>query len=231
MELVDSVSEHGVLSPILVRPVGSCYEVVDGFNRYLAALEANLTDVPVVIKDLSDDEVLVLQVIANATVIPTDAIDYSYRLRLLMSRSPGMTQSKLAKTLNKSIAWVSKMLGLEKLIDEAALRLRRGEMPLTSALELATLPKFLQVEYLDTACNLPTNEFVLLASQQRKAFKEAVQAGSFKPTEDKVAYLRPLHVVRREMEAMQEAAHNLLDAKTPMDGWKEALRWVLNLSR
>jgi len=229
MELVDSIAEHGVLSPILVRPVGSCYEVVDGFNRYLAAKEASLTDVPVVIKDLSDDEVLTLQVIANATVIPTDAIDYAYRLRLIMSRTPDMTQSRLAKQINKSIAWVSKMLGLEKLIEDAAIRLRRGEMALTSALELATLPKFLQVEFLDAACNLPTNEFVLLASQQRKAFKEAVQAGSFRPVEDKVAYLRPLHVVRREFESLQNAAPNLLDAETPFDGWKEALRWVLNL--
>lgn len=230
MELVDSIDANGVLSPILVRPVGESFEVVDGFNRYQASKDLGRDDIPVVIRELSDEDVLAVQVIANATVIPTDPIDYAYRLRLIMSRDKDMTQAKLAKMLNKSIAWVSRMLGLEKLIKDAAVALRRGEMTLTSAIELSTLPKFLQVEFLGAACNLPTTEFVVMATAQRKAFKEAVRVGSFKPIENEVAYLKPLHLVKKELINLKEAGPRLLEAETPIDGWRQCLKWVLNLN-
>ncbi|NET39037.1 MAG: ParB/RepB/Spo0J family partition protein [Cyanothece sp. SIO1E1] len=65
-QLVQSVKEHGVLEPILVRPVpGGNYQLVAGERRYRAAREAGLRDIPLVVRELDDDEALQLNLIEN----------------------------------------------------------------------------------------------------------------------------------------------------------------------
>ncbi len=65
-QLVGSIKEHGILEPLLVRPLGAGkYELVAGERRYRAALEVDLAEVPVVIKDLSDEEALQLALVEN----------------------------------------------------------------------------------------------------------------------------------------------------------------------
>ncbi len=64
-ELSDSISQNGVLQPLLVRKKGMNYEIVAGERRYQAAKLAGLKEVPVIIKDISDDEVFKLALIEN----------------------------------------------------------------------------------------------------------------------------------------------------------------------
>jgi ParB family transcriptional regulator, chromosome partitioning protein len=65
-ELVESVRQHGILQPLLVRPLpDNKYELVAGERRYRAAKEVNLTEVPVVIRELSDEEAMQLSLIEN----------------------------------------------------------------------------------------------------------------------------------------------------------------------
>ncbi|WP_013334875.1 ParB/RepB/Spo0J family partition protein [Gloeothece verrucosa] len=65
-ELVDSIRQHGILQPILVRPLdGGTYELVAGERRYRAAIDAGLTNIPVLIKQLSDGEASELTLIEN----------------------------------------------------------------------------------------------------------------------------------------------------------------------
>ncbi len=64
--LVESVKQHGILEPLLVRPLGgSAYELVAGERRYRAATEIGLTDVPIVIREMSDSEALQIALIEN----------------------------------------------------------------------------------------------------------------------------------------------------------------------
>jgi len=228
-ELKDSILANGVLCPILVRPVGEFYEVVDGYNRFEAARDLKHKSIPVIVKDLTDDEVLLIQVEMNATVIETDPLEYADRLRLILKRTPGMSQARLAKSINKSVPWVSRMLGLERLTKAAQSRLRRGEMSLSAGMAMSRLPKFLQVEFLESACNLPIEEFQELARVQKKSFYEGV-VGNWEP---QVAYLRPIHEIKKELKTLENAGYNiLLDcAETPMDGWKACLKWVLNIGK
>jgi ParB family chromosome partitioning protein len=64
-ELTQSVKEKGVLQPVLIRPNGNGYILVCGERRYRASKEAGLTDIPAVIRQLTDDEALELQIIEN----------------------------------------------------------------------------------------------------------------------------------------------------------------------
>ncbi|MBK7885509.1 MAG: ParB/RepB/Spo0J family partition protein [Chitinophagaceae bacterium] len=64
-ELVESIKTNGVLQPILVRPKGKGYMLVCGERRYRATKEAGLTEVPAVIREMTDDEALEAQIIEN----------------------------------------------------------------------------------------------------------------------------------------------------------------------
>ena len=64
-ELSESIREHGVLQPLLVRKKGSKYEIIAGERRYQASKLADLTEVPVVIKDVDDQQMMALALIEN----------------------------------------------------------------------------------------------------------------------------------------------------------------------
>ena len=64
-ELVDSIRERGILSPVVVRPKGNLYELISGHRRTHAARAAGLTEIPVVVRDMSDEEATILMVDAN----------------------------------------------------------------------------------------------------------------------------------------------------------------------
>ena len=64
-ELADSIREHGVIQPIVVRPFGEFYEIVAGERRWRAAREAGLKDLPCVVRELSDEENMLFAIIEN----------------------------------------------------------------------------------------------------------------------------------------------------------------------
>jgi ParB family chromosome partitioning protein len=75
-QLACSIREHGILEPLLVRPFGSeQYELVAGERRYQAALEVELTEVPVIIKNLNDDEALQIALIENLQRVDLNPIE------------------------------------------------------------------------------------------------------------------------------------------------------------
>ena len=114
-ELVESMKTYGVLEPIVVRPKPSgAFEVVAGARRLRGAKEAGLTDIPVVIKPLSDPEAYEVQLIEN--VQRKDLADIE-KARMLdyMIKQFGYLQKDLAKKLGKSEAWISNHLAMLKL--------------------------------------------------------------------------------------------------------------------
>ena len=95
-ELKDSIKEHGLWQPILVRPVpGSnlspSYEVVDGFYRYNCCKELRLESIPCLIRELTDKEVLIVQIQTNAVRLETDPIDFARQLWRIIKEEGEMT--------------------------------------------------------------------------------------------------------------------------------------------
>ena len=110
-ELSDSIKQNGVLQPILVRKKGRKYEIVAGERRYQASKRAGLTEIPVVIRDISDEDVFKLALIENLQRTDLDPIEEAQGLKTLIDTS-GMTQAELGKALSKSRPAIANSLRL-----------------------------------------------------------------------------------------------------------------------
>ena len=120
-ELVESVRERGILQPILVRRIGEgpeeAYEIVAGERRWRAAQQAQLHQVPVVIKELTDSDALEVALIENLQRQNLTALEEAEGYKRLMDEF-GHTQEHLAKSLGKSRSHLANTLRLLALPDE-----------------------------------------------------------------------------------------------------------------
>ena len=97
-ELADSIAQHGVLQPILVRPLLSGgYQIVAGERRWRASRMAGLTTVPAVIRDLTDSEVMQLALIENLQRENLKPLEEANGYKMLMDNFE-LTQDEIAKT-------------------------------------------------------------------------------------------------------------------------------------
>lgn len=100
-ELKQSILEHGILQPIIVRKSIKGYEIVVGERRYRAAKEANLEKVPVVVRELTEQQMMELAVLENLQREDLTPIEEAAAYQLLMEKLK-VTQEELAKRLGKS---------------------------------------------------------------------------------------------------------------------------------
>jgi len=127
-ELAASIKEKGVLSPILVRPVGpDRYEIVAGERRWRAAQIAKLHDVPVVIRELPDDQALELAIIENVQRADLNAIEEGAAYEELISKF-NRTQEDVAREVGKSRSHVANTIRLLKLPDQVKAWIRDGKL-------------------------------------------------------------------------------------------------------
>ena len=127
-ELAASIKEKGVLSPILVRPVGpDRYEIVAGERRWRAAQLAKLHDVPVVIRELPDDQALELAIIENVQRADLNAIEEGAAYEELISKF-NRTQEDVAREVGKSRSHVANTIRLLKLPDQVKSWIRDGKL-------------------------------------------------------------------------------------------------------
>ena len=127
-ELAASITEHGVLQPITVRsaPSGG-YKIIAGERRWRAARLAGLTEVPVVIKDVTESEAMELALIENLQREDLDPVEEAFGYRQLMDRC-GLTQEQAAKKLGKSRSAVANSLRLLNLPEKAREWLQKGAL-------------------------------------------------------------------------------------------------------
>lgn len=126
-ELTDSIKQNGILQPLLVRKKDNYYEIVAGERRYQAALAAGLTEVPVVIRDISDDDVFKLALIENLQRSDLTPLEEARGYKQLI-KEKGITQEELAKILSKSRSAITNTIRLldlptevQELVDEGKL--------------------------------------------------------------------------------------------------------------
>ena len=111
-ELADSIAQHGVLQPILVRPLLSGgYQIVAGERRWRASRMAGLTTVPAVIRDLTDSEVMQLALIENLQREDLKPLEEANGYKMLMDNFE-FTQEEIAKTVGKSRPAITNALRL-----------------------------------------------------------------------------------------------------------------------
>jgi ParB family chromosome partitioning protein len=139
-ELAASIKEKGVLSPILVRPVGpDRYEIVAGERRWRAAQIAKLHDVPVVVRELADDQALELAIIENVQRADLNAIEEGTAYEELISQF-GRTQEDVAREVGKSRSHIANTVRLLRLPDQVKTWIREGKLTAGHARTLLGAP-------------------------------------------------------------------------------------------
>ena len=132
-ELVASIRTHGVLQPLIVRPVeGGDYKIVAGERRWRAAQVAKLHELPVVVRQLEDDTALEISIIENIqreSLNPIEEADAYHRLM----ETFGHTQQKLSESLGKSRSHIANMLRLRRLGEDIKELLRQGQLSMGHA--------------------------------------------------------------------------------------------------
>lgn len=127
-ELADSIAKHGVIQPLLVRPMpDGSYQLVAGERRWRASRMAGLTEVPVVIKELSDDEAMALALIENLQREDLNAIEEAQGIKALMD-TLSLTQDEAAERVGKSRPAIANALRLLKLPDSVIALVSDGKL-------------------------------------------------------------------------------------------------------
>lgn len=126
-ELAASIKEKGLLQPILVRKHSDGYEVVAGERRLKAARKLGLSKVPVIIREVTDKEALVLALVENVQREELDPIEKAQSYRRLCDEF-GYSQDEIAKSVGKDRATISNLLRLLKLSDEMQTAVSEGKI-------------------------------------------------------------------------------------------------------
>ena len=126
-EFVRSVALHGVLQPLVVRPVGKGHEILAGHRRAAAAAECKQKEVPCIVRDLADAEALEFLLLENLQRCDLDPVEEAELVAAMMAA--GRTAEEVAKRISRSVEWVTLRQGVLALGDEvrAALKVKRGD--------------------------------------------------------------------------------------------------------
>ena len=157
-ELVESVRTYGILSPLLARPKGKGYELVSGHRRRLAAQKLGLPTVPVLVREMTDDEAVILMVDSNLqreNLLPSEKA-FAYKMKLEAMKHQGKATSgqlvqklsveKVADEANENYKTVQRYIRLTNLVPPLLQMVDDGRIALSPAVELSYLTRDEQAE-------------------------------------------------------------------------------------
>lgn len=138
-ELSESIKQHGVLQPLLVRPLpGGGYQLVAGERRWRACRMAGVREVPVVVKELTDTETMEIAIIENLQREDLNPIEEAEGLQALVDKC-GLTQEEVAASVGKSRPAIANSLRLLRLPQEVRDMTREGRISAGHARALLSL--------------------------------------------------------------------------------------------
>ncbi|MBS5232842.1 MAG: ParB/RepB/Spo0J family partition protein [Collinsella sp.] len=138
-ELSESIQEHGVLQPLLVRKHRNGYEIIAGERRYQASKLAGLEELPVIIKEVNDEEMLALALIENLQRSDLNPVEEAKGYRQLIDAS-GMTQEALSKAVSKSRSAITNSLRLLDLPEVVQQMIFEGKLTAGHARAILAVP-------------------------------------------------------------------------------------------
>lgn len=139
-DLTASIKEKGFIQPVIVRPNQGGYELIAGERRFRAAKMLNLTEVPAIIKDVSDIDSLELSIIENVQREDLNPIDQAKAFKRLADEF-NMTQEGISATIGKDRATVANLIRLLKLPDKIQAYVSRGTISMGHARAMLGLDK------------------------------------------------------------------------------------------
>lgn len=174
-ELADSIREKGIIQPLIVRNnprKSDSYEIVAGERRWRAAQMAQLHEVPVLVREFDDTEVLEIAIIENIQRADLNPVEEAMGYRQLMDRF-GHTQEKLAEALSKSRSYIANLLRLLSLPSDVQAWLREGKLTAGHARALITSDDPTALARQVIARGLSVRETEKLARRDKGATRDA----------------------------------------------------------
>ncbi len=185
-ELAASIREKGIIQPLIVRPKdqgAGTYEIVAGERRWRAAQMAKLHEVPVVVREFSDTEVLEIAIIENIQRADLNPVEEAMGYRQLMDRF-GHTQEKLAEALSKSRSHIANLMRLLQLPEEVQDYLREGKLTAGHARALITTANASELARQVIARDLSVRETEALVKKPKAAEGAKRKAGAVAAEKD-----------------------------------------------
>jgi ParB family chromosome partitioning protein len=172
-ELADSIRSHGLIQPLVVRPMErGGYQIVAGERRWRASRMAGLTEVPAIIRELDDAETLEIAIIENLQREDLNAIELAQGYRSLMDRY-SLTQEQVAEKLGKSRSAVANTVRLLALPPAVQEHIRQGKITQGHAKALLALE---ESDKIVEAANLVVSGKLLVRDIERMAQSHKVDA-------------------------------------------------------
>ena len=161
-ELMESIRTHGVLSPLLARPKGESYELVSGHRRRLAAQKLGLKTVPVLVREMTDDEAVILMVDSNLqreNLLPSEKA-FAYKMKLEAIKHQGKATSRqvvgklesadeVGQGNGESGRTIHRYIRLTNLVPPLLQMVDAGRIAFSPAVELSYLARDEQAELWD----------------------------------------------------------------------------------
>lgn len=237
-ELKANIQQLGeILQPVRIRPrvdeqTGENYfELVDGLQRFTVAEQLGFETIPARLRDSTDERALVEQIALNAVNVATKPAEFARQLLRLLDYKPATTKAELAQLTGMSEAWVDQRLALNKLLPQIGTDfVDAGAISVSNGYQLARLPQTEQLNYLEQAETLNTEEFTAAVNQRLKEIRQALRAGK-DPKAAKNEF-QPVATIRRAGDIKTvDPAEIIPDGTedTAVAGAKAAIEWVLQL--
>jgi len=212
-ELADSIREHGVIQPIVVRPRGEGYELVAGERRWRAARLAGLQSVPAIVRDLTDGESMEIALIENLQREDLNPIEEALAYRALMDEF-GLTQEEIARRVGKSRPRVANALRLLNLPQGIRERVEQGGLTPGHALAVLSLESAEEQEGLADRIE---SQGLTVRAAEKEAGEQRKGRGRRRP--DRPAEERPVDV-----RVMEEELRRLMQTKVEIHARREGGR-------
>ncbi|MES3712331.1 ParB/RepB/Spo0J family partition protein [Staphylococcus ureilyticus] len=178
-ELAESIDEHGLLQPIVVRPIEEdMFEIIAGERRFRALQSLNKIYADVIIRDLGDEETAVVALIENIQRENLSVVEEAEAYKKLLELGD-TTQSELAKSVGKSQSFIANKLRLLKLAPKVIERLREGKVTERHARAMLSLSDEDQETLVETIISQKLNVKQTEARVKQKVGPEKVKAQSF----------------------------------------------------
>ena len=177
-ELAESIKQHGVLQPLLVRPLpGGGYQLVAGERRWRACRMAGVREVPVVVKELTDTETMEIAIIENLQREDLNPIEEAEGLQALVDKC-GLTQEEVAASVGKSRPAIANSLRLLRLPQEVRDMTREGRISAGHARALLSLDNDAMI--FEAAQNIISNNLTVRDVERLAKMKDKTAAVSQK---------------------------------------------------
>ena len=202
-ELADSIKVHGILQPILVRPSGVGYEIVAGERRFRAARKAGLKKVPCIVRELSDEENMLVAIIENMQREDLDPIEEAEGLNQMI-KVYGFTQDAVSRNVGKSRPYIANSIRLLGLSPEIRTMISDGKLSAGHGRALLSVKDLKKREALARKIE-----------REGLSVREAEALATEKPKQDKPKTAKPKD---RDIVSVEEELQKIFGTKVSIKG-------------